>query len=210
MLSRIRFVADKIQFGLADGDSGALVFESGTVGGVAGKPRLKSARIKDLSVNTLQIAGAAVTVPILSQLGSDFFTDAHVGSSPGIELTIFDQNIVTKGVAGSNIYIECLSQITGDVTTFDTSPSQGAISIRVLVNSLEVLASFNIKTKGSSGSPNTDSNPQRIFMTSVVATGLTQTINIKWNGIFSFSLAGHNGQFKINAGSRAFAVAMKR
>jgi hypothetical protein len=210
MPSRIRFLADKFEFQLpGDDDAGAAVFEQRLVNGVPGLA-LKVGRIGNLTVNTIHLKNESVTVPVFSQLTSDFVTDPHIGSSPGVELTIFEQNIVTKAVQGSLIFVEALSQITGDVIAFDTNPSLGGISIRVLVNNAQVLAAFPIKSKGSSGSPNVDSNPQRVFMTSLVATGATQTINIKWNGLFSFTLAGHNGQFKINAGSRAFAVAMKR
>jgi hypothetical protein len=206
MFSRIRFIADNVEFSLASGVSGTLAFESGTVGGVAGKPRLKSARIQDLSVNTLQIAGAAVTVPVLTQLGSDYTQSGAVSPS---EFTFIEQNIVTKGVAGSNIFIECLSQITGLITAISPSNSFSNLNVRVLVNDAEVLASFLIESRDGSGN-HTASNPQRVFMTSIAATGATQTINIKWNVRFSASFAGNTGTFRINAGSRAFAVAMKR
>jgi hypothetical protein len=203
--SRIRLVADQFKLSTTATDVGAAVFELGTVQGVSGLI-LKKIRIGDLQVQTIHLKNESVTVPLFTQLASDYTQSGAVSPS---EFTFIEQNIVTKGVAGSNIFIECLSQITGLITAISPSNSFSNLNVRVLVNDAEVLASFLIESRDGSGN-HTASNPQRVFMTSIAATGATQTINIKWNVRFSASFAGNTGTFQINAGSKAFVVAMKR
>jgi len=201
--SRLRFLADKLIISATENDAGAAVFEIGTVQGMSGLI-LKKIRVGDLSVKTIHLKEGSVTVPVMSQLGSNFNQSGAGNSS---EFTFIEQNITTKGVAGSPIFVACMSQITGAITSTSPSGAPSALDVRVLVNDAEVLAFFRLFFLDGGG-VGTPSNPNRMFMTTVPASGSSQTINVKWR--VRYTTTTGTGVFRIDAGSRALAIAMKR
>src|SRR5262245_39109100 len=164
--SRIRLVADQFVIALDDDDPGALVWEQGTVQGVSGLV-LKAARIKDLSVKTIHLKNESVTVPAGATLVSNF--DTTTLNSP---VTFAEQNISTRGVAGSLIFVQLFMQVVvGPISGGGTILLRGLLDNAVVAPALAIAGSF--------GSPG-QVEARRVSMTSIPATGSPQTINVKW------------------------------
>jgi hypothetical protein len=188
--SRIRLVADRMVLSLSDTAAGSLVFEEGIVGGVSGLV-LRSALIGDLTVDTLQMADACVTLPAIQTLGSSF-----AFSVGGATWQTFLQDTFTlTSPNGSTVFL----QLQGDILL----QGQNTVtpSARLLLNDTTVLDQFD-------GVADTASRRfTRFAISSFTATGSVQTVDLKWQ---LTSSAPNNFSVSANAGSRTLRIAMKR
>jgi hypothetical protein len=193
---RIRLAADQLMLATSESDPGATIFEPGIVQSVPGLV-LRKARIKDLSVNTIQLKNESVTVPASSWLGSDF--DAPAGMT-----TFLEHNIVTRGVAGSLIYVQLFYVgFHGAIV-----PAYGGLmQVGCWVNSVQVIPAFPIAHWYDVGEPPRRVR-QRVAMTAVTATGAIQTINVQWRAVVQLWEGATAG--RIYAGTRVLSIAMKR
>jgi hypothetical protein len=170
MPSRIRMVADQIRLATADGSAGDLVFESGMVGGVPGTV-LRSALIGDLTVDTLQIQDAAVTMPNHLVLAAPYSWPQFDSTLPltGWE-TFLEDSFTLTAVAGSIIHVWMQS----DIVTWGEEDPWWRIGVRCLYNDSSVLMQF------TGDAYDTQQRWLNFTLHTIVATGLPQTVNYKW------------------------------
>ncbi|MDQ2084759.1 hypothetical protein RA307_31660 [Xanthobacteraceae bacterium Astr-EGSB] len=193
MASRIRLIANLFVVAASASEAGALVFEPMTVQGVTGLG-LRRARIRDLSVRTLNLKEGSVTVPAYTYLA--------LPSAPVNSFTTFmSTSVTTRGVAGSQIFVMALFDGSATLTV-----DQGSVTGRCLVNGVAAgsLAAWQIADRARlpSGSYISRAQPQRVLMASLTATGALQTITVEWQAV--------GGGGYVDAGSAGLSIVMKR
>jgi hypothetical protein len=187
MASRIRLVASQWLISANANEAGGLMFEPMTVQGVTGLG-LRRARIRDLSVGAIHLKQGCVTQPVSSQLASNF--------GPVSSYTTFlSHSITVKGVAGQPIYVLMLYVGPGTLTS-----QYGSVGGRILVNGVAVPGGWIIESYGGP-TPVRISQPRRVSMAAVTATGAPQAITIEYQMF---------GSGYINAGALAISIVMMR
>jgi hypothetical protein len=192
MTSRIRILADQIRLGTAEGTAGDLIFEAGTVNGVAGTV-LRSALIGDLTVDTLQLENESVTLPGLVTFGGG---SGSLQSVPSFSWTTkMEDSFEVTTLSGATIYL----QIQADIYAGGQGDSNSALSQRLLLNDSVTLASWYSPLR-----------ERKVIarLATATGTGSAQSFNLKWQVYGHWPVGGTSFVYLNEA--KMFRVAMKR
>jgi hypothetical protein len=184
-------VADQLRLATSEGSAGDLIVEQGLVAGSAGTV-LRSALIGDLTVDTLQLENAAVTVPgLVTYSGS-----TGLILTPSDYTTLLENSFTVTAPAGSTIYMQVHTDTYGGGQVGSIGVNQHN---RILLNDTYSIISWILGNVAR----NID-----FAAFELTATGSPQTINLKWQFMCDWPV--YNGGLTYIYAGEIMHVAYKR